>query len=372
MNQHHITVTISRSRLTENIRLLREFVAPAKLCVVMKADAYGHGLEGLTATAISAGADMIGICTNPEATIIRQVDRDIPILRLRMALKEELDESLAELNLEEQVGTREAADYLSRAGVRRGEPVPVHLKLDTGMGRGGFDFSELETMKRVCALPGLRIVGVMTHLANADDKTVDHSLSQIQAFDHFAEALASELPDNVMFHTHNSAAMMRLPNLRRDMVRSGAACYGVKTSLNFDNIPGIKPVMAVTSRIAQVRKIPVGTKIGYGSLYTVKRPSRIATIPIGFGEGYPRSLFNKGIVLIGGQRCPVVGRVSLNVTTIDVTDLPEAPKWGDEVILFGEQGDESITFEEMADAFNSVHTEINLMAGLMNEVTYVD
>jgi alanine racemase len=372
MNQHHITVTISRSQFAENIRLLRRHVAPAKLCVVMKADAYGHGLECLVDTAVSAGADKIGICTNPEATVIRQMDSDIPVLRLRMALKEELDESLAGLNMEEEVGTWEAAEYLDRAGRQRGRPVPVHLKVDTGMGRGGFDFSEVEVMKRVCSLTGLRIVGVMTHLANADDVTLDYSITQIQAFDHIAESLASDLPDGVLFHTHNSAALTRLPDLRRDMVRSGAACYGVRTSRNFENLPGLKPVMTVKSRIAQVRKIPVGTRIGYGSLYTVKRPSRIATIPVGFGEGYPRGLFNKGIVLVGGQRCPVIGRVSLNVTTIDVTDLPEVPGWGDEVVLFGEQGDESVTFEEMADAFDSVHTEINLMAGLMNQVEYVD
>lgn len=371
MHQHHISVTVSRSQFAENIHILREHVAPAKLSVVMKANAYGHGLNGLAETAISAGADSIGICTNPEAFTIRAVSRNFPLIRLRMALPEELDESLAELNIEEQAGTWEASEYLNRAGIRRGNPVPVHLKLDTGMGRGGFAFSELEKMKRVCAMPGLRIVGVMTHLANADDKTLNHSLAQIQTFDHLTEKLRSELPDDVLFHTHNSAAATRLPNLRRDLVRSGAACYGVRTSRHFENLPGLKPVMAVKSRIAQVRDIPVDTKIGYGSLYTVKRPSKIATIPAGFGEGYPRSLFNKGIVLIGGQRCPVIGRVSLNVTTIDVTDLPTPPKWGDEVILIGDQGDESVTFEEMADAFNSVHTEINLMAGSMNTITYI-
>lgn len=371
MKQHHISVTVSRTRFADNIKIIKEHIAPAKLSVVMKADAYGHGLASLVETAIAAGVDSIGVCTNPEAHIVRAASKEIPLIRLRMALPEELDESLAELDMEEQVGTVEAAEYLNLAGVRRGKPVRVHLKLDTGMGRGGFDFGELVSMRRVIALPGLRIVGVMTHLANADDKSLVYSLAQIQAFDHFAEVLKPELPDDVIFHTHNSAATVRLPNLKRDMVRTGAACYGVRTSRNFDNLPGLKPVMSVKSRIAQIRDLPVGTKIGYGSLFVTQRPSRIATIPVGFGEGYPRALFNKGIVLIGGQRCPVVGRVSLNVTAIDVTDLPEAPKWGDEVVLIGDQGDETVTFEEMADLFDSVHTEINLMAGSMNAVTYV-
>lgn len=372
MKQHHISVTVSKTQFEKNIQIVKEHVHPAKLSVVMKADAYGHGLADLVETAISAGADSIAICTNPEAHIIRAVSKDIRIIRIRMALPEELDESLAELNIEEEVGTWEVAEYLSRAGVRRGEAVRVHLKLDTGMGRGGFDFGELDTMREVIALPGLRIVGVMTHFANADEETLDHTLfSQMQAFAHFAETLKPELPDDVLFHTHNSAATMRLPNIRGDMVRVGAACYGVRTSRHFENLPGLEPIMSVKSRIAQIRHIPVGIAIGYGSTFVTERPSWIATIPVGFGEGYPRALFNKGFVLIGGQRCPVVGRVSLNVTAIDVTELPRIPKWGDEVVLFGEQGNKTITFEEMADAFQSVHTEINLMAGSMNEITYV-
>jgi alanine racemase len=371
-HQHHIQVNVSRQQFHDNIQRLREHVAPAKLCVVMKADAYGHGLDGLASTALQAGADMIGICTNPEAVSVRQVSVDAPLLRLRMALPEELDESIESLHIEEQVGTVEAAEYLNRAAKRRGHPVKVHLKVDTGMGRGGFDASELESMKRVIAMPGLNIAGVMTHLAQADAVELDYTREQLAVYEHLVEELSNELPEDVIYHTHNSAAAARLPCSRRHMVRSGAACYGVRTSQHFNNPPGLKPVMSVKTRIAQIRTIPAGVKIGYGGLYTTERLSQIASIPVGFGEGYPRSLFNKGIVLIGGQRCPVVGRVSLNVTTIDVTDLPTPPKWGDEVVLIGEQGNEHITFEEMADTFDSVHTVLNLMAGMMNDITYVD
>jgi alanine racemase len=122
----------------------------------------------------------------------------------------------------------------------------------------------------------------------------------------------------------------------------------------------------------EVREVPAGRTIGYGSLFRTARPSRIATLPVGFGEGYPRALFNRGIVLINGQRCPVVGRVSLNVTTVDVTDLRGEVRWGDEAVLVGRQGDEEISFEELADLFDGVHTEINLMAGRFNRPRYVD
>ena len=178
-------------------------------------------------------------------------------------------------------------------------------------------------------------------------------------------------PDNVLIHTHNSAATVRLTSQRRGMVRVGAACYGVRTSREFANPAELEPVMSFRTWVAQLRDVPKGRTVGYGGLFTTVRDSKVAGLPVGFGEGYPRSLFNKGIVLIRGKRCPVIGRVSLNVLTIDVTDLGGEVRLGDEVVLIGRQGDEEVTFEEMADKFSSVHTEINLMAGGFNTITYV-
>jgi alanine racemase len=155
------------------------------------------------------------------------------------------------------------------------------------------------------------------------------------------------------------------------MVRAGAACYGVRTSREFENPSELRPVMSFKTWVAQLRDVPKGRTVGYGGLYTTSRDSRIASLPVGFGEGYPRGLFNKGIVLIHGKRCPVIGRVSLNVLTIDVTDLASPVRLGDEVVLIGSQGDQEITFEEMADKFSSVYTEINLMAGGFNTISYV-
>ena len=183
--------------------------------------------------------------------------------------------------------------------------------------------------------------------------------------------LVDVLPADILIHTHNSAATVRLADRRRHLVRVGAACYGVRTSQDFQNPAALRPVMSVKTRVAQVRDIPAGKTIGYGGLFTTERDSQIVSLPVGFGEGYPRALFNKGVVLIHGRRCPVVGRVSLNITTVDVTDLETPVRWGDEVVLVGRQGDEEITFEFLADKFASVHTEIHLMAGSMNDVEYV-
>ncbi len=368
--QHHVEVLVSKSTFGDNIRHIREMVAPAKVCVVMKANAYGHGLKGLAETAVDAGADMIGICTNPEAATIRELGLDVPLFRLRMALPAELDESLESLNIEEQVGTDEAADYLNEAGLKRGEPVPVHIKIDTGMGRSGYYPEELDKIRRVAQLPGLAIKGILTHFPTADGVEIAPAEKQMAELHAVKDALADVLPEDILVHTHNSAATVRLTPHRRDMVRVGAACYGVRTSTDFLNPGELKPVMSFKTWVAQVRDIPAGKTIGYGGLFTTERDSKIAALPVGFGEGYPRGLFNKGIVLIHGKRCPVVGRVSLNITTVDITDLDEEVKWGDEAVLIGKQGDEEITFEEMADKFNSVHTEINLSAGFLNEITY--
>jgi alanine racemase len=370
--QRHIEVAISRGTFYSNIQWLCEHMAPARLCVVMKSDAYGHGLSELVDIAVAAGADYLGICTNDEATVVRNRCPEHPVMRLRAALPDELAESAESLQIEEIVGSRPIAEFLDGLGRRRGRPVPVHVKLDTGMGRTGFLAKELDEMRRIFGAPGLRVRGIMTHLPSADAADLEPTRLQIDELWEVVAKLKDDLPGDVLVHSHNSAAGIRLPELRGDMVRMGAACYGVRTSTEFANPEPLRPVMRVRTRVMEIRSVPAGRTIGYGSLFRTERPSRIATLPVGFGEGYPRALFNKGIVLIKGQRCPVVGRVSLNVTTVDITDLKHEVHWGDEAVLFGSQGGETLTFEELADLFAGVHTEINLMAGGFNRRLYVD
>lgn len=370
--QNHVTVNISPGRFALNIRYLRQMVMPARLCVVMKSDAYGHGLDKLVPVAAAAGADAIGICTNSEARMVRKQLPEIPVLRLRSALPDEYEESAKKLYLEELVGSLAVAEYLHELGHRTGRSIPVHIKIDTGMGRSGFFIDEVDTIKHICQLSGLKIVGIMTHLASADSDDLSNTERQLEQFWRLRKELNEFLPDDVLTHTHNSAATIRLTDRRGDLVRVGAACYGVRTSTDFENPRELQPVMSMKTSVMEVRQVPAGTTVGYGGLFRTARASRIATIPVGFGEGYPRSLFNKGIVLIKGQRCPVIGRVSLNITTIDITDLAGNIDWGEEVVLIGQQGDEAISFEELADKFDSVHTEINLMAGELNERSYRD
>ena len=162
------------------------------------------------------------------------------------------------MNIEEQVGSPEAATYLSDAGVKRGKKVPIHLNIDTGMGRSGFFSTEVETLKRICSLPGIKVVGIMTHFATADGENLDFTTEQIADFYKLREALNDCLPNDVLTHTHNSAATVRLTPKCNSLVRIGAACYGVRTSQDFTNPPELKPVMSVKTKVAQVRKVPAG------------------------------------------------------------------------------------------------------------------
>jgi alanine racemase len=240
------------------------------------------------------------------------------------------------------------------------------------MGRSGFFPEQINVIRQVMSLPGLSIAGVMSHFPTADSTDLAQTSAQIERMERFCTELG--LPTNALLHTHNSAATVRLTGRltgqRRAMVRVGAACYGVRTSREFENPAELKPVMSFRTWVAQVRDVPKGRTVGYGGLFTTERDTRIASLPVGFGEGYPRALFNKGVVLIHGKRCPVIGRVSLNLLTIDVTDLDSEVRLGDEAVLIGSQGDQEVTFEEMADRFSSVHTEINLMAGSLNTISY--
>src|SRR5580704_17323159 len=185
MAQHHVQVLVSRATFFKNIQHIRGLVAPSKLCVVMKANAYGHGLEALAPVAVEAGADVLGICTNPEAETIRRLGLKIPLLRLRMALEAEMEESLRKFDVEEQVGSPEAAAYLSAAGVRRGRPVDVHLDIDMGMGRSGFFPEHIDAVRQVMSLPGLRIAGVMSHFPSADSSELAPTSALIARMDRF-------------------------------------------------------------------------------------------------------------------------------------------------------------------------------------------
>jgi alanine racemase len=333
-------------------------------CPVVKADGYGHGLDLIAPVAVHAGAHYLGITENDEAKTVRGLGLSIPLLRLRPATVEEIADGIG-LGVEEVVGSYEAAQRISGLGVSRRVRIPVHIGLDIGMSRMSFSFpAQSASIRKAMKLKGIRVVGVLGHYPCADENEETVTRSQTLLF---KEGLAGIGVDASMLrHAANSAAVLTLPETLFDMVRLGVATYGAAPS-SIVNLPdGIKPVMSWVTKVVEVRDVPEGTTIGYGMTFRTERDSRIATLPVGYADGYLRAFSNQADVLIHGQRCPVVGRVSMNMVTVDVTDLDNVSV-GAEVYLLGGEGESRISVEELASCAHTISYEVLCLAGRCNQ-----
>ncbi len=375
----HSELTISKSAFAANVRVACSLLRPGtKLCASLKGNAYGHGLRELAPVAVANGAVYIGVCTNAEvetaAESLAAQGLSAPLLRLRPALPEEAEALQAQgLPVEELVGSWQEALRLHALGEQLGRRIRVHVNLDSGMGRAGFYYKEpaaMAEMRKLVTLSGIEIVGLMTHFPCADAEDLTPTLVTFRDFMQAVQTLKQESPAYRLARVHcaSSAMGLRCPEAQQDMVRFGALLYGCRTSEYVPMPSGIQPVMRWRTKVVRVADVAAGTPIGYGALYATPGRVRIATLPLGYGDGYPRQLTNKGVVLICGRRCPVVGRISLNVMTVAAPPEVEA---GDEVVLLGCQGAECITAEELGAAFGSVHTEVQ-MAGFYNTPIFVE
>ena len=252
----------------------------------------------------------------------------------------------------------ETALALSQAATDLGRVARAHVKVDTGMGRLGLLPDEVVPfLRRVIALPSLEIDGLFTHLASADDADLTYTHQQLDAFGAVTESLRGEglLPRRV--HAANSAAILRLPASHYNMVRLGIAMYGLDPSPAAPCPAGFRPALSFKSEVAQVKDLPAGSAIGYGCTYRTPRPSRIAVIPVGYADGFRRGPRHWGYVLVRGEQAPIVGRVCMDQTMIDVTDIPGV-RQGDTVVLIGTQGDRSITVEQVAERLGTINYEV--------------
>ena len=253
------------------------------------------------------------------------------------------------------------AKELSGEALRQGKVLKIHIKVDTGMSRIGIspDDAGLGFIRQVMELPGLEIEGIFTHFARADETDKSSAMGQFVRFGAFTERIRAELSlDIPLKHCANSAAIMELPETRMDLVRAGIALYGLWPSEEMDRSRiSLRPLFRLYSHIVYVKTVPAGTPVSYGGTYVTKKKQRIATIPVGYGDGYPRGLSGKGDVLIRGRRAPVLGRVCMDQFMVDVTDIPEA-KEGDLVTLIGRDGKEEITMEELGDISGRFNYEL--------------
>lgn len=356
---YRVQAEIDLDAIYENIKNTREKLADGvKLMAVIKSDGYGHGAVAVAKT-IDPLVDAYAVAILEEAEELRKSGLTKPILILGYVPEKQYPELLMLSDVMPAIFTLEAARALDRCAAEAGKEIKIHLKIDTGMGRIGFLPNEqsLSEIKQIHKLPKLCIDGCFTHFAKADCKEKEDTWKQFYIFTDFIKkikALGIALP---VCHAANSAAIMELPQMHLDMVRSGISTYGLYPSEEVDKeeLP-LKPGMAIRAFVSHVKEVEPGTAIGYGGTFVTERKTKVATIPVGYGDGYPRSLSNLGRVLIHGKSANIIGRICMDQFMVDVTDFDEV-KTGDDVILVGTDGKERIRVEELADQSGSFNYE---------------
>lgn len=349
---------IDHDSLRWNFRQIRAATGPrVKILAMIKANAYGHGAVPVGKTLAAEGSDAFGVATVEEAVELRRSGITEPILVLAGTYAEQLDLFL-EYKLTPVVHDSQTLVDLDLGTSRRSATLDVHLKVDTGMGRIGFLPSETASwLPDVLNLKALRVTGVFSHFSQAENVESRYTRNQLAVFREMAEQLCDRSAARPVVHLANSAATITQPDAHFDMVRPGLILYGVYPGPEMSARIQLKPALSWKTRILQLKKVPRGTSISYGQTFVTRRESLIATLPVGYADGYPRLLSNSGVALVGGKRAPVAGRVCMDLTMIDVTDIRGVRK-GDEAVLLGQQGDERITADDIAAWANTISYEI--------------
>ncbi len=353
---YRVQADIDLSAVRKNIETLRGFLpAGKKMLAVIKANAYGHGAIEV-ADAVADLTDYYGVACLDEAVELRNAGVEKPILILGVTDESQFSELVAH-HVTQTVFTMEQAKALSEAALSLGLTAKLHIKLDTGMNRIGFACTEenADIIAEITKLPGIEAEGIYTHYYKADETDKTSALGQLQLYTHVLDWLEQRGVTFPIRHISNSAGIMEMPNDTYDMVRAGIAIYGLYPSEEMNREACVlHPAMAFKTHITNVKWVPSGESIGYGGTYVLTEDKRIATIGVGYADGYPRALSNQGRVLVNGSYAPIVGRVCMDQTMIDVTHLPEV-QVGDEVVLFGSQGGNILPVEEpaaMSASFN--------------------
>ncbi len=322
-----------------------------KIVAVIKADAYGHGAVPIAA--MLEKYDYIwgfATATAQEALQLRRAGITRPILILGLVF-EEYYEELAKNEVRMAVCDYETACKFNHAAAACGKRALIHLAADTGMTRIGFKDSEesLEEIRRIYELENVQIEGLFTHFARADEYDRAPAMVQLERYLKFADLLEQSGIHIPLHHCSNSAGIIRVPEANLNLVRAGITIYGIYPSEEVEkDVVKLLPVMSLKSHISYIKDVEPGTQVSYGGTYTTKKLTRLATIPVGYADGYPRMLSNKGWVLIHGKKAPICGRVCMDQFMVDVTDIPEA-KTADEVTLLGTDGEEEITADTIGD-----------------------
>jgi len=348
---------IDLGRLRRNVQLIRrDLPASVRLLAVVKDEAYGHGALDIARIAMEEGAWGFGLSNLEEAMALREAGITAPLLLLGERQEAELAWCVAH-DLTVCVNAPQTIRVLARLAAEFEKRVPVHVKINTGMSRYGARWDEAAPLlELIAAEKSLVLEGVMSHFAQSDEPDKTFANLQFTRFQAVLQALAERNVSVPLRHICNSGGFLDLPHAHLDMVRAGILLYGVMPSLTCRPLPGLEPVMSVKAKIAAIQTLKPGEVAGYGMRYTAVTPRRLAILPIGYGDGFPR-VRNEGGALIHGRYAPLVGGVAMDALMVDITDIPQAQMW-DEAVLMGRQGEAEITVRDLAKLKNSVTYDV--------------
>ena len=362
-----VWIEVDLGAIRHNYQQVRQYVGPRqKILTVIKANAYGHGLLPVAQTLLAAGADLLGVASVAEGVALRRAAVGGKVFVMGQLLPDEAPLVVAH-DLTQSVSDEAGAQALAQAAAVQEKPVAVHLKIDTGMGRYGVWLEEaVPLFRKLGRLPGLKTEGVFTHFSSAG-RNLQATQEQLSRFSRCIEDLNGAGLDAGIRHAANSAALLKFPESRWDLVRTGLLIYGASPVLQ--DLPlELKPALSLKSRVRFIKKIQPGQTVSYGGTWKAERPSWVATLPVGYAHGYTRALSNKAELLIRGRRVPVIGRITMEDLMADVTQVPETAI-GDEAVLIGRQGGETITAEELARHARTIPYEI--LVGLSPRISRI-
>lgn len=346
-SQRATRAVVDLGAIAHNVRLLRDMLRPeARLLAVVKANAYGHGAVPAARACLEAGAAWLGVAAVDEGLALRRAGIDAPLLVLGPAAPEEYGAALGH-GLTLAAGSLAMAADMAAAARAAGVTARVHVKVDTGLTRFGVPATRaVEEIAAIADLPDLALDGVFTHFATSEEPDKSQTRAQLALFQQILSALAARGVSAGLRHAANSGAILDLPETHLDMGRTGIALYGYHPAGLGADPRGLRPALALQSRLMRVEAVPAGVGVSYNHTFHTARPSVLGLVPLGYADGLPRLLANRGHMLVHGRRCPIAGRVCMDQTVIDVTDVPGAAV-GDPVVVIGRQGDEWIGADEV-------------------------
>ena len=367
--EKHVWAEIDLDALRHNFRAVKARAGDLPLCAVVKADSYGHGAVQCARVFAQEGAAWLAVSCLTEAVQLRQDGQTLPILVLGH-VQPEYAQTLIHEDITVACYSTEQAQNLSAAAVKAGGRVKIHLKADTGMGRIGFEAEQdlrqaVEEIAEVCQFPNLRCDGIFTHFSSADEyneESIAYTRRQYELFMQTCDELQRLGVHFAIRHCCNSGGIVNYPEYHLDMVRAGILIYGLVPDKACEDKIDLKPAMQLHSVISMIKDVKAGAKLSYGRTFTADHDMRIATVPIGYADGYHRSLSNRGRMLVNGQFANIVGRVCMDQLMLDVTGIPDLSD-GEQITIVGEENGKRITMEEIAAMTDTVHYEVMCVIG---------